>query len=215
MANPREAPYIWVSWLTKLLAGEAHCEWALWFRAHHTYDRQPTDFDLIAWGARHAELVRRTVEALRSEGYDVWLEEQNKFDFQGRAATLGGKPDIIAMRGDEVKVIDCKTGAPKGADAMQVLVYMFALPYVWPACKGRTVAGEVRYSDDSVPIRPDELTPAFQLMITSSIVRAASENAPFRTPSFGECKYCDITKPDCPDRVEVPSQPHTEPHDLF
>ena len=215
MPTPREEPYIWVSWLTKLLSGEAHCQWALWFRAHNTYDRQATDFDLVAWSARHAELVRRTVEALRAEGCEVWIEEQNKFDFEGRAATLGGKPDIVAIRGDEVRVVDCKTGAPKGADCMQVLVYMLALPYVRPTWTGKVITGEVRYSDDSVEIRPEELTPGFTEMITSAIVRAASEHPPFRTPSFGECRYCDITQADCPERVEVPPQSHSEPHELF
>ncbi len=31
MALPREHPYIWATWLARLLAGEAHCEWAGWF----------------------------------------------------------------------------------------------------------------------------------------------------------------------------------------
>ena len=28
-------PYIWITWLTKLLTGEHSCEWASWFKAHH------------------------------------------------------------------------------------------------------------------------------------------------------------------------------------
>src|SRR2546426_12613973 len=59
VAQPREGPYIWVTWLSKLLAGEAHCEWALWFKAHHKYDKRLDEsFDLASWAARHAELVR-------------------------------------------------------------------------------------------------------------------------------------------------------------
>ena len=28
----RQSPYIWFTWLTKLMAGEAQCEWASWFK---------------------------------------------------------------------------------------------------------------------------------------------------------------------------------------
>ena len=35
MPQPREHPYIWTTWLAKLLAGDAHCQWAGWFRAHY------------------------------------------------------------------------------------------------------------------------------------------------------------------------------------
>jgi len=39
MSVLRRSPYIWVTWLTKLMAGEAQCEWASWFKAHHKYDK--------------------------------------------------------------------------------------------------------------------------------------------------------------------------------
>ena len=38
MTIQRQTPYIWVTWLTKLLAGEAQCDWASWFKAHNKYD---------------------------------------------------------------------------------------------------------------------------------------------------------------------------------
>ena len=28
-------PYIWVTWLPRLLSGEGSCEWAAWFKAQH------------------------------------------------------------------------------------------------------------------------------------------------------------------------------------
>ena len=36
MAVPRETPYIWTTWLPRLLTGENSCEWAVWFKAHHS-----------------------------------------------------------------------------------------------------------------------------------------------------------------------------------
>ena len=35
MALLRDSPYIWATWLTKLLAGENSCEWAACFRSQH------------------------------------------------------------------------------------------------------------------------------------------------------------------------------------
>jgi hypothetical protein len=79
MATPRDAPYIWVTWITRLMAGEAHCEWAAWFRAHHTYGKLPSAFDVTKWTAEHTALVRERAVALRADGYSVFVEEQNAF----------------------------------------------------------------------------------------------------------------------------------------
>jgi len=48
MGQRRDMPYIWITWLTKLLVGENSCEWAAWFRANHecrSYDKVPSPFD--------------------------------------------------------------------------------------------------------------------------------------------------------------------------
>ena len=54
----RGNPYIWVSWLTKLLSGESQCVWSAWFRANHTYTKAPSDFDAGAWQIDHAAMLR-------------------------------------------------------------------------------------------------------------------------------------------------------------
>ena len=45
MAQLRQGgPYVWVTWLTKLLVGDASCEWAAWFKAQHesfSWDKGP------------------------------------------------------------------------------------------------------------------------------------------------------------------------------
>jgi hypothetical protein len=105
-------------------------------------------------------LVEKTAEALRNEGWTVSVEDQNRFSRRGKRtnATIAGKPDLIAVKSDVVRVIECKTGAPRGSDCMQVLIYMLLLPYVRSECKGRRVYGEVRYNDGLQVIEPSELT---------------------------------------------------------
>ena len=44
MAVPRETPYIWTTWLPRLLTGENSCEWVVWFKAQHQdWTRRPPD----------------------------------------------------------------------------------------------------------------------------------------------------------------------------
>ena len=30
--QPKASPYVWVTWMSKIIAGEAFCEWSLWSR---------------------------------------------------------------------------------------------------------------------------------------------------------------------------------------
>jgi len=62
MAQRRDTPYVWVTWLTKLLVGENSCEWAAWFKANHyssSYDKVPSTFDATEWQLQHTELLNK------------------------------------------------------------------------------------------------------------------------------------------------------------
>ena len=134
--RPRDAPYIWVTWLTSLLSGDNHCEWAAWFRANFNHEKRPSDFNEVKFRAEHTEMVHARVASLKRENYQVFVESQNRFNLRGRTATLGGTPDIVAVREDDARVIDCKTGRRKDSHYFQVLMYMMMLPLTHPACRG-------------------------------------------------------------------------------
>ena len=111
MARPREHPYLWTTWLAKLLAGEAHCDLAGWFWAHHQdWERPPSDFDQSQWMLDYTALVNKERESHVGWGYTVHTENQNSFRLRGRSATLAGKPDLIVVAGHESVTIDTKTG---------------------------------------------------------------------------------------------------------
>ena len=129
MARFCEHPYIWATWLAKLLAGEAHCEWAGWFRAHHQdWMKPPSDFDQSRWMFDHRALVNRKRESREGWGYTVYTENQNAFRLRGKVATLAGKPDLIAVNGHDAVIIDAKTGKHSPAHADQVKIYQYAVP---------------------------------------------------------------------------------------
>jgi CRISPR/Cas system-associated exonuclease Cas4 (RecB family) len=216
VTTPRDSPYIWVKWITGILAGDRHCEWSAWFRAHNTgYEVPPPSADLVVWSAKHGEMVRSRADALRRDGYAVYVESQNKFRFQGKAAMLSGVPDLVAVRGAEALVVDCKTGQQRNGDYFQVLVYMLVLPFSHAACRAKALAGEVQYSTTSLSIEPGRLDDEMKAMIRALIERVAAGDAPPRVPSFEECRFCDIRSDDCAERIDRLEATATVDHDLF
>jgi RecB family exonuclease len=203
MSAPRSNPYVYVTWLTKQMSGEESCRWKLWFKAHNTYAKAPSDFDLARWTADHTQVLHARANELREQGYAVYLEGQNDFKLEGaNGATLSGKADIVAVKGDDALVVDCKTGKERTSDKLQVLTYMLALPASVAHCRGRRIRGEVQYGDGAVAIAAAEVDDGFRAMVKDYMDLAAGEAAPAKAASPSECRFCDIAASDCPERVD-------------
>ena len=115
---------------------------------------------------------------------------------------LAGKPDLIACKGDEVVVIDTKTGRSSTAHPVQVMLYMSALPKALERYRGLKLTGQVAYSDHVVDIPAEAVDETFVQRMGQLITRLASDMPARRIPSPGECRFCEITPADCPERVE-------------
>lgn len=211
-------PYLWVTWVTGLLSGENHCEFASWFRAHYRdFEKAPRNVDLTIWTAEHGEMVRRRAQELKDDGYTVFVEDQNGFSLKGAAAVLGGKADIVAISpsGNDAIVVDCKSGKPRDKDVFQVLIYMLVLPLAVSHCKCVTMHGELEYPGKRVEIGPEKLTADVKALIRSTIERLAQDVKPHPIPSAYECRFCDLTKADCPARVEAEPVQEAVTHNLW
>ena len=204
MADLRKnGPYIWVTWLTKLLVGDNSCEWASWFKAQHSgssWEKAPSSFDLSSWLIAHTKGINDRRQQWEDEGYTVFTEDQNHFTLKGRVATLSGKPDLIARKGTVGTVIDIKTGKPSPADSIQVMLYMFAVPKALGQYKGVTFDGKIVYNDHEVNIRAPAVDETFVRNVTDLIKRLASDTPARKVPSAIECRFCQITSIDCPER---------------
>jgi len=225
MSEKRYKPYVWVTWITKLLAGESHCRWSAWFRANYKYSKLPSDFSFAKWKAEHSELVSRRAKELRDAGYTVKLEDQNAFKLDGRnGVTLAGKPDLIAFRtaveNDKtttwVLISDAKTGQVRDSDCAQVNVYRTIAPVCWPAwgAPGVVIEGEVVYKDQVLAVPFD---PGFKERLRGVMDMLAGA-PPERVAAGPECRFCDIGQEDCPDRVTVLEEELATAaggHDLF
>ena len=205
MSEPRSGPYIWVTWLSRLLVGDFSCEWAAWFKAHHkNYAKTPSGFDMTAWQMNHTALLNETLGKIEGEGRTVLIESQNYFVLRGGSGTaLGGKPDLVALNADGGgTVYDVKTGRRRESDAAQVMIYMYALPHLG-VHKGRRFDGRVVYGDGGeVSVPADAVDGAFRDNLHALIRRIAASAPARRVPSGLECAMCDLTPADCPDRID-------------
>ena len=204
MARAREHPYIWATWLARLLAGEAQCEWAGWFRANYQeWVKPPSEFDSAKWMMDHTALVKEARESREELGYEVFTEDQNFFTLRGKAATLAGKPDLIAVKGNDLVIVDAKTGKPSPHHSVQVLTYMYAVPRALPEYKEKQFRGHIIYPEGNVQIPVSGLDRRFIDRFGALIRRLAGEEPARKVPSASECRWCDITRADCPERVEM------------
>ena len=203
-------PYIWVTWLPRLLSGEGSCEWAAWFKAQHegsSWARVPSNFDQAGWLMDHTALLNEQREVWEKQGCSVLTEAQNSFTLRGSSASLAGKPDLVAQRRDGVTIIDAKSGRPSPRHAIQVMIYMYALPRALERYRGLALSGQVAYPDHVVDIPAAAVDEGFIRNLGGLIRRLAAETSARRVASPMECRFCEITKADCPDRLEeVPAQ---------
>ena len=71
-ATPRAFPYIWTTWLPRLLTGENSCEWAVWFKAHHQdWTRTPSEFNQAEWRLNHTALLNKRKANWKHGGFDM------------------------------------------------------------------------------------------------------------------------------------------------
>jgi hypothetical protein len=184
--------------------GDEQCEWKAWFRTHYEhFDRIPDDFNQTLWQIDHTTLMKDISAKLRAEGYQLLLENQNKFTLPGKGGfKISGKPDIVAVRGNEGLVCDAKTGQVRSSDNAQVMIYMWALGASrrFPGVEFR---GRVVYRENTVEIPPAAISESFQAGLFGLVRRVSADLPPQKVPSEPECRFCQIARSECPERVEA------------
>lgn len=201
------SPYIWVTWLAPLLAGSHHCQWAAWFKANFKFDKETSDEEFLAdWNMKHENLLNQRADYLESQGYKVFIENDNYFKILGKdkKTYIAGKADIVAIKGDEVIVEDCKTGRKRAYDPMQVLLYMLLLRISGGPehCRGKNIEGRLVYGDETMDIPSTMLTDDFRSAFRD-LVGAVSGIEPARkAPGSGECRFCKVPSAYCPERMD-------------
>lgn len=210
----RTMPYIWAGWLPPFLVVDSLCLWSPWFKAHYSYEKI-CDFNGAKWQAEHGALVLESRERLINDGFAVFVENQNKLVLQSNGIMMSGKPDIIAVRGDQVLVVDCKTGVPRASHRVQLLIYMVMLPCARLHLRDHNIIGMLQYTHDSVIVPVSEADSEFRARLRSLIHVIGGNVEPPRQASPTECRYCTISQHDCSDRVDTAEDEAVSGHDLF
>lgn len=196
--------WIWVTWLTKFMALENACLWALWFKARFQYDKLPRGADLERWTQEHDALVQHRVRQLEADGYSVYVEDYNKFSVKGTSgATISGKPDIVAIKDSTAIFEDCKTGKRRASDHYQVLLYIVLGNQLKALTGCEKLEGNVVYPD-GVETVDLSLTEHAKVELRKLVSLIMSPTPPVAVASPRECLYCDISDYYCDDRINGP-----------
>jgi len=204
MAKKRDGVFVWITWLSKVMAGEQACEWASWFKAHfEAYKKVPSDFDSAKWKIEHTRKLRDLRLERLKNGDCVFMESENQIRYAAASGVcVVGKPDLIGVGDTGPIIYDVKTGQPRSSNEIQVLLYMHLLPLTVPAYRGTKPKGCVVYNDSRVNIPHEAVDEGFVRNFEYFLEVIGSANPAMKVPSRSECQYCDIAKSECPERVE-------------
>jgi hypothetical protein len=135
MAEKRDRPYVWATWLPELPLGKKVCCYGPWFKTHFKMSAHPPpDYRLAVRITEHAERVTALAEALRGAHHEVLVENENAFKVRRGPLTIGGRADLLARdTSGKIAVYDVKTGAPSEAACIQVMQSNASLPST-PVC---------------------------------------------------------------------------------
>ena len=142
------------------------------------------------------------------------IEGQNSFQLRGRSATLSGKPDLIARRDDEAVIVGAKTGQENLSHVVQVMIYPYAVPKALEKYRNAKLRGQVTYRDHTVRIPAEAVDDQFVQNLGALIRRLSADKPARRIPGPQECRFCDISAADCPERVDEPTLHQGETLDL-
>jgi hypothetical protein len=196
-AARRPEPFIWVSWLARVMAGRVSCEWQYWFQTHNRLlSKYPSNFDAVRWQISHTRLLSEVKHEHLGRGLRPHIESSMSFHLPGVAAKVSGKADCLIVDGSDIMVLDCKTGNPHPSDQVQVMIYMYGLA-TYPQYRDSRIRGMVVYRDERVeiPYLPEHF--AGDLTYFANLLAVDTE--PPRQPG-PECEFCNIAAIDCPDR---------------
>ena len=100
-----------------------------------------------------------------------------------------------------------KTGQDSASHVVQVMIYLYAIPRALERYRTLKLRGQVTYDDHTIRIPAEAVDDQFIQNLGALIRRLAADKPPARVPSRPECRFCDISALDCPERVDEGSEP--------
>ena len=79
---------------------------------------------------------------------------------------------------------------------------MVTLPLCVEHCKKKALNGRLVYKNSMVDIPREKITDSFRDLFRKVVSMVGGEEPPSKVPSRGECRFCEISEVDCPERVK-------------
>ncbi len=86
------------------------------------------------------------------------------------------------------------------------MIYLYAIPKALERFRNAKLSGQVTYRDHTVRITADSVNDQFVQNFGVLIRWLAHDTPPRRTLSPQECRFCDISNADCPERMNINPQ---------
>ena len=100
-----------------------------------------------------------------------------------------------------------KNGQDSASHAVQVMIYLYAIPRTLERYRTLKLRGQATYLDHTIRIPAEAVDDQFIRNLGALVCRLASERPAASVPSRQECRFCDISAEDCPDCVDEERQP--------
>ena len=84
------------------------------------------------------------------------------------------------------------------ASAVQVMIYLYALPLTGDRYKKLQLHGQISYQDHTVDVPAAAVDQKFTDRLAGLIRRITADTPTTRVPSAAECRFSDITGPTAP-----------------
>lgn len=206
VATLRDGLWVHPSWLARAMSGYTSCFWAPWYRTRYKdWARPGGEPDWTMFRIAHTRMLNELRSERLTAGDTVLQEGQGAFRIRRPSGlTISGQPDLIAIAGQKATVYEAKSGRRSPVNPIQVLIYMHCLRISNRGLRDFEISGEIRYDDGDPPI----VIPAadalgeFESHFEYFMRMLEDPRSPDRVPSVGECRFCNIASPDCPDRME-------------
>ena len=139
-----------------------------------------------------------------AKGEKVFVENANRFSLEIKPnLTLDGKPDLIALAEGKATVYECKSAAEKDSYQIQLMIYLYCLPRCFDQYKNMKLAGCLLYHPNNrIEIPQSRIDERFIDHLNYWLKILGTDAPPAKAPSGNGCLFCNITKADCPERVE-------------
>jgi len=197
--------FIWVTWVAKLMAGESRCPWSAWFKTHHiNYEKVQSKCEFIKYQLEHSRMINELREERLAKGEKVFVEDANRFSLEIKPKlTLNGKPDLIALSEDKAIVYECKSGVQRDSYQIQLMIYLYCLPRCFNQYKNIKLEGcLVYYPNTRIEVSQSIIDERFIDHLNYWLNILDADTPPAKAPSENECLFCNITKANCPERIE-------------